>query len=53
MRFYLGIDQHASQLTISLRNEDGDVVVRKQVSTKPDKMVELFEMITRMCYPGP
>ena len=49
MRFYLGIDQHASQLTISLRNEDGDVVVRKQVSTKPDKMVEFFEMITRMC----
>ena len=37
MRFYLGIDQHASQLTISLRNED-DVVVRKQVSTKLIKL---------------
>ena len=24
--FYLGIDQHARQLTISLRNEEGDVI---------------------------
>ena len=47
--FYLGIDQHASQLTISLRNEDGDVVIRKQVSTKPDKVLEFFQSITRMC----
>ena len=47
--FYLGIDQHASQLTISLRNEDGDVVLRKQVSTKPDKIVAFFEKLTRMC----
>ena len=47
--FYLGIDQHASQLTISLRNEDGDVVIRKQVSTKADKLNEFFEMLTRMC----
>ena len=47
--FYLGIDQHANQLTISLRNEDGDVVIRKQVSTKPHKVTEFFETITRMC----
>jgi transposase len=47
--FYLGIDQHASQLTISLRNGDGDVVVRKQVSTKPRKILEFFEMLTRRC----
>ena len=25
---YLGIDQHARQLTISLRNEEGDVAAR-------------------------
>jgi transposase len=31
--FYLGIDQHRKQLTINLRNEAGDVVLRRQVST--------------------
>jgi len=30
---YLGIDQHARQITVSLRNEDGDVVLARQVST--------------------
>lgn len=34
---YLGIDQHAKQLTISLRNEDGEVIVRRQVSTGPKR----------------
>lgn len=32
--FYLGIDQHRKQLTINLRNEGGDVVLRRQVSTR-------------------
>jgi transposase len=32
--FYLGIDQHRKQLTINLRNEAGDVVRRRQVSTR-------------------
>ncbi|TWU22616.1 hypothetical protein [Bythopirellula polymerisocia] len=27
---YLGIDQHARQLTISLRNEEGDVLQARQ-----------------------
>jgi len=31
--FYLGIDQHRKQLTVNLRNEAGDVVLRRQVST--------------------
>lgn len=31
---YLGIDQHRKQLTISLRDESGDVVLRRQVSTR-------------------
>ncbi len=47
--FYLGIDQHARQLTISLRDESGDVVQRKQVSTKPGKALEFFEQLTRRC----
>ena len=31
---YLGIDQHSKQLTINVRNEAGQVIQRKQVSTK-------------------
>jgi hypothetical protein len=31
---YLGIDQHRKQLTVSVRNEAGDVVLRRQVSTE-------------------
>ena len=33
--FYLGIDQHAKQLAISLRDETGSVRQAKQVSTEP------------------
>ena len=43
----LGIDQHARQLTISLRNEEGDVVLARQVSTKPEKINEFFQQLTR------
>ncbi len=35
---YLGIDQHARQLTISLRDESGDVIQARQVSTQPEKV---------------
>ena len=31
---YLAIDQHRKQLTVSLRNEVGDVIARRQVSTE-------------------
>jgi transposase len=44
---YLGIDQHARQITISLRNEDGDVIQARQVSTRPEKINEFFEKLTR------
>ena len=47
--FYLGIDQHANQLTVSLRNQDGDVVLRKQISTKPLKILQFFEKLTDRC----
>jgi hypothetical protein len=33
---YLGIDQHARQITISLRDENGDVLQARQVSTQLD-----------------
>jgi transposase len=44
---YLGIDQHARQLTISLRNEEGDVLQARQVSTEPEKVNAFFEYLTR------
>ena len=45
--FYLGIDQHARQITISLRDESGDVVQARQVSTQPDKINAFFRQLTR------
>ena len=47
--FYLGIDQHAKQLTISLRDAEGKVILRRQVSTKPEKVLEFFEQLTARC----
>lgn len=38
---YLGIDLHRKQMTVSLRNDSGEVVLRRQVSTRPQK-VEVF-----------
>ena len=35
---YLGIDQHARQITISLRDDSGDVLQARQVSTQPEKI---------------
>jgi transposase len=42
---YLGIDLHLKQLTISLRNEDGDVLLRRQVSTRWPKLTEFREQL--------
>jgi hypothetical protein len=33
---YVAIDQHSKQLTVNERNEQGDVTLRRQVSTRPD-----------------
>ena len=44
---YLGIDQHARQLTVSLRDEAGDVVLARQVSTEPDRVRAFFAQLTR------
>jgi transposase len=45
---YLAIDQHAKQLTLCVRNEDGDTVLRRQVSTRPEKIEAFFEQFTKM-----
>ena len=39
---YLGIDRHARQITVSLRDENGDVLLARLVSTRPDKIQEFF-----------
>src|SRR5215831_8294675 len=44
---YLGIDQHARQITISLRDESGDVLQARQVSTQPEKIQAFFQQLTR------
>ncbi len=44
---YLGIDQHARQITISLRDENGDVMQARQVSTQPEKVNAFFQQLTR------
>lgn len=38
---YVGVDQHRKQLTVSVRNEAGDVILRRQVSTEWER-VRLF-----------
>ncbi len=45
---YLGIDQHSKQLTVSIRNEAGDVTLRRQVSTKWDRAGAFFDELRRM-----
>ena len=43
--WYLGIDLHLKQMTVSLRKEDGDVVLRRQVSTRWPKLAEFREQL--------
>jgi transposase len=42
---YLGIDLHRKQMTVSLRNDDGDVLLRRQVSTRWPKLGEFREQL--------
>ncbi len=41
--FYLGIDQHGKQLTVNLRNEQGESVLKRQVSTIWGRVRKFFE----------
>ena len=44
---YLAIDQHRDQLTINLRNEQGDVIQKDQISTKHDDIKDFFDKLAR------
>lgn len=39
---YLGIDQHSKQITVAILDEKGNLVQRRQVSTRPDKALAFF-----------
>jgi transposase len=44
---YLGIDLHSKQFTVNLRDENGEVVCRRQVSTHGDKPRSFLEETAR------
>src|SRR5262245_48118762 len=43
---YLGIDQHARQITVSLRDDGGDVLQARQLATQPDRINAFFRHLT-------
>jgi hypothetical protein len=48
---YLGIDQHKSQLTVNVRGEDGEVVLKRQVSTRWEKVRAFFADLAEKARP--
>ena len=48
---YLAIDQHRKQLTVNLRNEQGDVLVKRQVSTEWPRVRSFLEEVREMSVP--
>jgi transposase len=49
---YLGIDLHRKQMTVSLRNPNGDVLLRRQVSTRWPKLEEFRQQLHRFLAAG-
>jgi transposase len=48
---YLAIDQHRKQLTVNLRNEAGDVILKRQVSTQWARVREFMEEVRNRSVP--
>jgi transposase len=48
---YLAIDQHRKQLTVNLRNEAGDVILKRQVSTEWARVREFMEEVRNRSVP--
>ena len=48
---YLGIDQHQRQLTVNLRGEDGSVILKRQVSTRWEKVRAFFADLAEKARP--
>jgi transposase len=49
---YLAIDQHARQLTVNLRDEEGTILMRRQVSTQPVKVREFLAELQAQALPA-
>lgn len=47
---YLAIDQHCKQLTVNLRNEQGDVLLKRQVSTEWKRVRAFFEQLQQQSH---
>ncbi len=45
---YVAIDQHAKQITVAVRNDQGEDVLKRQVSTRPEKIKEFFDRVVAM-----
>lgn len=45
---YLGIDQHSKQLTVCVRNQAGEVILRRQVSTRAEKTQAFFDQLLEL-----
>ena len=37
------------QFPVSLRDQHGDVILARQVSTQPDEILDFFDQLTRCC----
>ena len=48
---YVGIDQHRKQLTVHVRDDQGEVLLRRQVSTQWDKVREFLDDLDRRATP--
>jgi transposase len=48
---YLSVDQHRKQLTVNLRNEQGDVILKRQVSTQWRRVREFMEELRNRSMP--
>jgi len=48
---YLGIDQHRKQLTVNLRDENGEILLKRQVSTRWDRVRAFFEDLRKRSEP--
>src|SRR5919204_6906257 len=41
-KFYCGIDLHARSMYVCILNQDGDIVVHRNIKTKPDALLQIM-----------
>ena len=49
---YLAIDQHIKQLTVNMRDERGDILLKRQVSTQWKRVREFFSEVQKQAEAG-